>query len=276
MPARVTESVQSLVARSHLARRMVRRLSASTRRGAFPIIDGPARGLLIDVAGSRPSYVLGTAEPEMQRCLQEHVRPGDVVLDLGANVGFFTLISAALVGSSGQVIAYEPVPTVAGALRHNVALNGLDNVHVVEAAVSDGAGQAQIATNASDQEASLVNRRGGTTLDVRTVSVDDEVARLSVQPAFVKIDVEGAEDAVVRGMIRTLRVARPVVVCELHSFHHDLNGPIPATLIEAGYDVSWLETDVEGAEERWAPHLVAVPRPSAGSTPGSPTTAADD
>jgi FkbM family methyltransferase len=216
--------------------------------------------MLIDVAGSRPSYVLGTAERDMQDFLAAHLRAGDVVFDLGANVGFFTLVAAALVGPSGRVVAYEPLPTNAVALRRNVGLNELANVEVVEAAVSAAVGTAELDPNGSDQEGSLVVHRGSATISVPTVSVDAEADRLAVAPTLVKIDVEGAEGDVLTGMMRTLGTARPIVVCEVHQHHHDLSDPIPAALRAAGYDVTWLEPEAQSPDGFWAPHLVGVPR----------------
>lgn len=257
-PHSLVARLQLLVGRSRRARALIRKLSGPARRGTYRIASGPAKGLAIDVAGSRPSYVLGTAEPELQALLAEHLSPGDIVLDLGANVGFFTLVSAALVGPRGRVIAYEPLPTNAHALRHNVSLNDLRYVEVVEAAVSDKAGTARLGANHSNQDGSIVTHQGESAVNVRTVSVDDEMLRLDLRPSLVKIDVEGAESAVLAGMIRTLRDAQPIVVCEVHATQHVPDGPIPSMLRKAGYNVRWLEDGVDDADEYWAPHLVAV------------------
>jgi FkbM family methyltransferase len=216
--------------------------------------------MLIDVAGSRPTYVLGTAEPAMQRFLAERVRPGDVVLDLGANVGFFTLTAAALTGAGGHVIAYEPLPRNVAALRANIAVNRLSYVEVVEAAVSDRDGEAILNINESDQEASLVHAATKRRVIVRTVTVDAEMRRLGLTPDLIKIDVEGAEEDAVRGMLVTLRRARPVIVCEMHVDIPRLDGPVPSLLRDAGYELSWFEgASVRPDEHYWTPHLVGLP-----------------
>lgn len=255
LPDAVIEHVQHVVGRDLRARAFIRRLSAPARRGTHRIATGPATGLLIDVAGSRPSYVLGGAEADMQQFFADSIRRGDVVFDLGANVGFFTLVAAALTGPTGRVVAYEPSPQTARAVRHNVALNDLDYVTVVEAAVSDREGYADLDLRDSEQQASIVHHAGGQMVKVRTVSIDDEVERLGITPAFVKVDVEGAEAAVVAGMRDTLRQSRALVVCEIHDATEGLDGPVPSAFREARYSVSWLD----GIGEDWPPHLVARP-----------------
>jgi FkbM family methyltransferase len=214
--------------------------------------------MLIDVSGSRPSYVLGTAEPHIQEFLAQHVKKGDVVLDLGANVGFLTLVAAALTGHTGRVVSYEPFPATAAALRANVSANQLPFVDVVEAAVADEAGSQRLHLNSSDQDASLIGD-GNVGVDVDVVTIDSEMRRLGLTPNVVKIDVEGAELAVIHGMRATLATARPIIVCEVHVGIANLNDPVPTALREAGYRVSWLEEGLVDGTESWAPHLVALP-----------------
>lgn len=255
LPARVITRIQGLAGRDLRARALLRRLTRTARHGAHPIARGPAKGLLIDVAGSRPSYVLGRAEADMQRLFAATIRPGDVVMDLGANIGFFTLVAAVLAGPTGRVIAYEPSPSTAQAVRRNVELNGLGHVTIVQAAVSDRDGVACLDLGASDQDASIVRRDGGRSIPVSTVSVDGEVARLGIMPAFIKVDVEGAEADVVAGMQATLGHRKTVVVCEVHDPADGLDGPVPRALRDAGYTVAWLD----GIGDDWPPHLVARP-----------------
>jgi FkbM family methyltransferase len=253
MPGPVTARLQAVSAASPRTRRLLRHVSAPMRTGIHRIAHGPAVGMRIDVDGSRPSYVLGTVEPEVQAFMSEHVRPGAIVYDLGANIGYFTLVAASLVGRQGRVLAYEPAPAIASVLRRNVALNGLEGqVTVVEAAVSHADGAGPFDPSANDQS----GRLGGGPLRVRTVSLDSEVRRGAPVPDFLKIDVEGAELAALQGMRATLEARLPIVVCEIHA-PPDLQGPLPVFLRELGYAVWWLEGDVDGTTH-WAPHLVAA------------------
>lgn len=254
LPAPVVGRLQNVAASRASARGVLRRISAPLRAGPHPVASGPARGLLIDTAGSRPSYVLGTAEPLLQAFLSRHLAAGATMYDLGANVGFFTLVAAALVGPNGHVVSFEPSPRNAAALRRNVELNGLSQVIVREAAVSDVVGEASFDVAGDDQSGAL--GRGGSI--VATTTVDVEVRRTGCVPNVIKIDVEGAEDLVIAGMPATLDAHQPIIICEIHTDRPSFAHAVPRALATAGYTLEWLEGDaVVGTF--WAPHLVAIP-----------------
>jgi len=140
------------------------------------------------------------------------------VYDIGANVGYVSLSLAKQVGPSGRVIAFEPVPRNIEAFRRNIDINGLTNVRLLDAAASDAAGEAVIRIAGNLSTASLVwhqNNPSATELRIRTVCIDELVdAGQLASPKFAKIDVEGAEGAVLQGMRRTLASARPVLFVE--------------------------------------------------------------
>jgi FkbM family methyltransferase len=188
--------------------------------------------VLIEVGGSRPSYLLGTAEPEVVRCMDEHIKPGDVFYDLGANVGYFSLVAAAL---GARVVAFEPFPDNLRLLQRNA--EGRD-VEVRPVAVSDREGFASFEAGPTSQDGKL----GEGDLTVPTVALDGD-------PTFVKVDVEGAELDVVRGM----RCHPNVVLVELHDEPYSFEHPVAVELANRGYRLSWLEQ-----ERSWAPHLLAV------------------
>src|SRR5271165_6466052 len=73
--------------------------------------------------------------------MRRHVRPGMVVLDIGAHVGFFTLMFARAVGGNGAVFAFEPIPLTFAILKQNLALNGIDTVEAINVAASDHDGE---------------------------------------------------------------------------------------------------------------------------------------
>ncbi len=104
------------------------------------IRDGVGKGLRFK-AGYNLAYADGNNEWHVQEALAKYLRPGDVFYDIGANVGFLTVIGARLVGAGGHVIAFEPVPENAAAVRHNCALNGFGNVRIFEMAVADEVGK---------------------------------------------------------------------------------------------------------------------------------------
>jgi FkbM family methyltransferase len=235
-------------------------------RGSIAVAGGPAKDLRL---GARDiglthiqSYglVRGTLEPSVQEALRRHVRPGAVVYDIGANVGFFSLLAARLAGPGGVVEAFEPVPRAVAALRRNVALNGFGNVHVHEAAVGahDGTGTLLVTEQASCSHLADRGWHADTreTIDVRVVTLDALVGRAQLRPADVlKIDVEGSELSVVQGMSELLRRSRPVLICELHATNDDFLG----LMADAGYEVENLDgPDPIGG----AGHVHALARPS--------------
>lgn len=178
------------------------------------------------------------------------LRPGDVALDIGANIGVHTLALARLVGRSGFVLAFEPQRLVFQTLCANVALNSLDNVHCVNAAVSDSIGT----LNLFDANPDVPNNFGGVELAilagttgaprVSQLTLDDylEVASLRL----MKIDVEGMESAVVRGARRALARFKPVLYVE--NDRVDASPELLALLMELGYQAYWHFPAYVGAE----------------------------
>ncbi|MCA9873787.1 MAG: FkbM family methyltransferase [Ardenticatenaceae bacterium] len=184
------------------------------------IQEGLGAGLKFNAAASNPEYGLGSNEQPVQEAFARYLHAGDVFYDVGANVGFFTVIGAKLVGSGGQVHAFEPVPENAAAVRHNCELNGMKQVTVWETAVSDRSGMGQL---------QLAQYSGGASLSVaapppdykETVSVDlitlDEFLeeKKAAPPSLVKIDVEGAEINVLKGMVNLIEKHKPIIIFEI-------------------------------------------------------------
>lgn len=244
-----------------LARRLVGAGSKWLRTEDVVISHGAAAGLRFNAAGANPGYALGTTEPLTQETLQRLVRPGMVAYDVGANVGFFTVVLARLTGGSGAVVAFEPIPATAEAARHNARLNGFGHVTVTAVAVGRNAGTVRLALQEESTWAKLAEvGTTGPTIDVPMVAIDDLVEAGTIRPPdFVKIDVEGAELEVIEGLRRTLRSHRPVVLCEMHGKNREY-----AALMESlGYAVRALESDEPVATGRWDVHALAEPRPGA-------------
>jgi FkbM family methyltransferase len=220
---------------------------------AWAVKTGVAAGLLLRGERRSVAWLTGKVEPEVQRALAEHLRPGSTFVDVGAGIGFFTVLAGRRVGRDGRVVAFEPGPANAAAVRANAKLNGLGNVRVVESAVSSAEGSAFL-VDADAPTAALTDRPAPGATAVPTTSLDTFLqAHRDVVPHVVKIDVEGHEDAVVRGMARTLAVHRPSVVVELH-------GDTAAVrfLEAAGYRTTLLErASSPEAARRWG-HVLAT------------------
>jgi len=183
------------------------------------IFRGLASGCHLCVSSTEHlGYLLGTDERHLQRAIRKYVKIGDTVYDIGANIGYVSLSLAKKVGPSGHVIAFEPVPANIKAFRQNIEINHLTSVQLIEAAVSDEAVETLIRIAGNLSMASLVwhrNDPSATEISVRTVSIDELTKAGDLpRPAFVKIDVEGAEAAVLKGMRHTIASVRPVVFME--------------------------------------------------------------
>src|SRR5688572_10021896 len=138
-----------------------------------PILATPARGKRW-IAGSGPhSCWLGWNEISKRRHFARAVRPGDVIYDIGANVGSYTILASVLVGDRGRVVAFEPVPENVRYLKEHVRVNGLENVSVIEKAVGERAGAARFLGH-QDRLQGRMDPRGTEVVDV--VRLDDFVA----------------------------------------------------------------------------------------------------
>ena len=175
---------------------------------------GPMRGLRWMPASMPHGAWLGTLERTQLDAFIACARPGMTLWDVGANVGLYAIPSGRAVGPHGRVFAFEPIVRNVEYLRRHIELNGLTSVTVVESAVADITGRLTMEPGDSASEARLATDGPWS---VPAVALDDWRATTSTPaPALVKIDVEGAEDRVLLGTIRTLEVSRPILFISLH------------------------------------------------------------
>lgn len=211
--------------------------------------------------------VRGALEPSVQEALRRNVAPGMTVYDIGANLGFFTLVAARLAGPAGRVIAFEPVPESAEFARETARLNGLRQIRVDGRAVSDRTGRARFLQTAEASWSHLADRGPHRdtqiTRDVWTVALDDAVGAGELPPPdVVKVDVEGSELAVIRGMSRILERRRPVVICEVH----ETNAEFVEAMAAHDYVVENLERPLPVAADG-PTHGLALPAGRVRSSP---------
>lgn len=240
-------------------RRAVREhLARSLTQDARTIDRGVGAGIRLSATGSNPAYAMGLAEPAVQAELEQWLQPGMVFYDVGANIGFLTLIASRLVGAEGQVVAFEPLPDNAALLERNITLNKVTNVLIVRRALSSRSGRARMTVpGGSDAgtRASLDSSADAAGPEV-LVSALDEITEMRLRPPdLVKIDVEGAEADVVAGMQQTLHTAGPRLLIEIHDDREDRwrEQLIRRVLEPLGYRLDHL-----GAESAGMPHLLAV------------------
>ena len=171
-------------------------------------------------------YWLGTYEPELMAAINDFVEPGMIAYDLGANVGYVTLMLANKVGCKGHVYAFEALPENVERLRSNISLNGMEGYVTLQAlAVASQSGWANFLIGPSIGMGKLDGSAGREqvvyldSISVESVSLDDFVyLRENRMPDVVKIDIEGGETLALLGMERILDEVRPVVLLELHGY----------------------------------------------------------
>lgn len=155
------------------------------------------------------------------RFVYHHLQTGNIVFDVGANAGLFALIAAKKVGSTGHVYAFEPGLRELQLLRNNIAINHLNNITVVDCAVSDKVGTAQFAISVDGAMNSLAQTKHPSQKiqewrEVKLTTLDYFIEQQSIKKVdFIKIDVEGAEKKVLQGAIKLLGSSNaPEILCE--------------------------------------------------------------
>ncbi|MGH9821895.1 MAG: FkbM family methyltransferase [Blastocatellia bacterium] len=202
-------------------------------------------------------YWLGIYEPKMQTALSRLVCENDVVYDVGANAGFFTLLAARLAGNRGRVFAFEPLFENAESIREQVEVNNLGNCEVVRAAVSDVPGSAPFTITENNSMGRMAGTDEQGELTVETISIDS-FAGANQRPNVIKIDVEGAEVKVLEGAALTLSSApAPKLLIELHG--HEVATQVASFLSGIGFSLFDLDFAPITSGVGQAHHVVALP-----------------
>ncbi len=211
--SRIVTIMRTIVERLMRGVSFKRRLPAAF--GRRPIIVSPDAQLKVLKPG--PSAF----DPGLMDAAQRLVRPDQNVWDVGANMGVFSLAAAHL-SRTGTILGIEADPWLSELLRRTAALNPSLSIHVVPAAVSDHVGEAILAIAARGRAASHLShvhgssQSGGCRTEVVVPCITlDSLLDTFAAPDLIKIDVEGAELLVLRGMKRLLEEARPLIYCEV-------------------------------------------------------------
>jgi FkbM family methyltransferase len=219
----------------------------------------------------------GLYEPDETPFFRGRLRPGDVFFDVGANVGYYSLMAAEMCGPTGQVHSFEPVAENAAVLAENAALNRLDNITLNRVAVTDGASdeitifKRQSGSNSGWASIAPSPKRGNLAVTVPATSLDRYVAERGVgRVSLMKLDCEGAEHLVLRGARDLLSGPdAPDLMCEVNPFHLSLLGSSGAELkgliADCGYRLyaierGGLEPVAAGADEKVQVNVFATKR----------------
>ena len=195
-------------------------------------------------------------EPRVREKLRQHARPGATVLDIGANIGYYTVQAATLVGPHGRVVAFEPQPSMRQELAANLALNQLSNVVIMPYALSDRAEIVRFCVPAAGHESmgslhSNARFKADCEIEVETRCLDDvlECANCPLVD-LVKLDAEGAELPIVKGASRLLSGPnKPCVVFEAVEENCAPFGYNVFDLLKAFWDFGYKLTQIDA--ENW-------------------------
>jgi FkbM family methyltransferase len=215
---------------------------------------GPLEGCRMHIDWKRfRSFVYGTWEPDVVSAIVSALKPGMTAIDVGAHIGYYTILFAKCVGPTGQVLSLEPFPANFGLLQKNVQLNQLQQVQTFPKAVFSRTGELTISVpdDLSDSgNASVVHNQGAKQFHVSAITLDS----LHARPDFLKVDVEGAEYDVLLGGKETIARSRPKMLIELHHFDGDLaRHPVPRLLASWEYQIQWVD------RFRMTSHILAWP-----------------
>lgn len=266
LPQGARDSLYRLGPLSNLIRSMLTR-AAPDKIAPVQVAAGPLAGMQLQLDLRREKDLwLGTYEPAVLQAIQDWVKPGMSVYDVGANIGYVSLALAKAVGKAGQVVAFEPLPENLDRLRANMALNSAGSrVQVVGSAVGARAAQEPFMRHASGGMGKLQTSKGRQidyegTLTVDVIALDDWIKdRESRPPELIKIDVEGGEGAVLEGLLDTLVNNHPTLLIELHG--PEATADIRQTLASTGYTLHAVDKGYPelGKITAWKSYAVALP-----------------
>jgi FkbM family methyltransferase len=203
-------------------------------------------------SGSYPplDMAMDRYEPATTRLFQETVKPDMVVIDIGAHVGYFSLLAAKLVGHTGKVYSFEPEPGNHAVLLKNIDANGYDNIVATQMAVSDRTGNLTLYITALDSGRHSVYHHGlpeRGSVTVESTSLDSFLESEGWPTVdLIKVDVEGAEVAVLDGMTQLMEKNPDLrLIIEFNPALLQDGGVTPIEFLERLHSIGWYVTVID-------------------------------
>jgi FkbM family methyltransferase len=273
LPVSIKQSIYRLKPLARWVRRTLNR-AAPSELVPVKIAAGGLAGFTFKLnLLTEKDYWLGTYEVELQQAVSDLLKPGMCIYDVGANIGYVTLLLARAAGESGAVVAFEALPANVARLEQHVALNHLtDRVTVVAAAVVDQSGPVRFLVHPSTSMGKAVGSAGREKMDdyVKEIEVPgfsldgyvfEQGPTLKRLPQAIKMDIEGGEVLAIKGMQRILTEVRPVLLIELHG--HEAAHAVWESLARHSYTVHRMQpgypqvTSVDQLD--WKAYIIAKP-----------------
>ena len=218
----------------------------------IPILRGPLRGKKWILGSQRHAFWLGSYEPHIQRLMVQELKKGSTFYDIGANVGFYSLLASFLV-APGKVFAFEPLPTNIDYLRRHLALNAIRNVDVLEVALSDLTGTGQFQAEPTRAMGRLEDRGN---LCVKMSSLDALLESGEISPPdSIKMDIEGAEFKALLGAKICFAKYKPKLLLATHG--REIHEKCTQLLRSWNYEITVVEMQSADRGE-----VIATPTPS--------------
>ena len=180
----------------------------------LPVIQGPLKGKKWIKGSSINGCWLGTYELDKQLLFQKEIKSEMIIYDVGANVGFYSLLASVLTGDNGKVFSFEPLPENLYYLKKHIELNSLENIKIIEKAVVDRTSTTYFTASDNRSKSHLSNNGE---IKVETISLDEFIAQGNPQPDLIKMDIEGSEFDALIGTRGLLKSKKSVIFLATHS-----------------------------------------------------------
>jgi len=191
---------------------------------------------------SHYDLVNGNYETVVLQWLRNNLNPGETFWDVGANVGFYAIVAAKSLGPEGQVVAVEADPDTAKILANNFEINHLTNAHVVSAALTDTIGTVRFGRAPATGWSGIYYENAEEWVSVEALTGDALMKSLSLdQVHAIKIDVEGSEAHVLKGMAGILMQNRPRLLIEVHRTYAGVEDQVAAILDNGNFECNVLD-----------------------------------
>ena len=261
LPAQLLATAAGLRRRHRLIERLSACVVSGLRNRDVVIRVGAAKGLVLNTGEYNLNYLLPFAEPDVSAALKTVLAAGMTFYDIGANVGFYTILGARIVGAGGTVASFEPLQHNRELVEHNVRANGFSNVQCLPYAVGEYDGVEKFMLSEGHSWGMLAGQghtpmkfAGEIVVGVRNLSGLVNSGDLK-PPHVIKMDVEGGEAAVLRGAIEVIATYRPILFIELH----DTTTAVLSELERQGYHTSLFGSTMPVKAVEGNLHIAAVP-----------------
>ncbi|MBT3960802.1 MAG: FkbM family methyltransferase [Candidatus Marinimicrobia bacterium] len=215
------------------------------------VISGPLKGYKVE---GGLAQVLGIYEYDVQACISESLKKGNIFYDIGSNNGFFSILGSKIVGPKGKVYSFEPFNDNIFSLKKVLRYNAINNCTIFEAAISDEVGKNELFFSKDNVTPSLTNIDASFSTVISVSTIDTIIKKVGV-PQLIKLDVEGAESRVLKGSAELLNSNNKVIwVIEIHDLSNEKQ--CIKILMHSGYSIKKIRP-IYKESSRYPFHILA-------------------